>query len=165
MGSIAGRCLCGAVGYDLARPPERTTICYCRFCQRSTGGAQMILAVCQKADLRETGRPPSIHRHVSEGSGKQMHIHFCAACGTKLYVTFERWPDAVGLFSGTLDDPAIATLDPETTKQIFVASARPGTVLHAGLPTYWQHATTPDGAPEAPFVLEVPTPVEALGRP
>lgn len=164
MAHITGKCLCGAVAYELTDRPARTTICYCRFCQRATGGAQMILPVAPLSSFAVTKGATRTYAHVSEGSGKKLHIHFCEDCGTKLYVTFERWPDMVGLYSGTLDDPSVAALDPANTKQIFVSSARPGTVIHAGIPAFWQHATTLDGTPQDPFVLSAPTAVEDLPR-
>lgn len=155
-----GRCLCGAITYSLAKAPLRTTICFCRFCQRATGGAEMTLPVLPKTDFGITDGSPSTYTHVSEGSGKEIYIHFCETCGTKLFVTFQRWSDMVGLYSGTLDDPAAIDLDPAKTKQIFVSSARPGTIIHAGIPAFWDHATDLDGAPQPSFVLDVPTRVE-----
>ena len=160
MAEITGKCLCGAVAYSLSNKPSRTTICYCTFCQRATGSTQMILPVTSKDNFTVTRGNPQTHTHVSEGSGKELYLHFCDACGTKLFVTFERWPDNVGLYSGTLDDPAVVELTPENTKQIFVSSARPGTVLYPGIPAYRQHAVTLDGAPEEVFVLDSPTAVE-----
>lgn len=162
MAEITGQCLCGAVGYELASRPLRTTICYCRFCQRATGGTDMILPVLPRADLAVIRGHPASYTHISEGSGKALHLHFCTQCGTKLYIIYERWPDMVGLYGGTLDDPAAVDLDPAGAKQIFVSSARPGTVLRAGIPAFWQHATAPDGTPEPPFVLDRPTAVEDL---
>lgn len=124
----------------------------------------MILPVAPLSVFSVTQGAPRAYAHISEGSGKRIQIHFCGECGTKLYMTYERWPDMVGLFGGTLDDPAVATLDPSNTKQIFVSSARPGTVIHAGIPAYWEHAATLDGEPEEAFVLSVPTAVEDLPR-
>ncbi|WP_272490750.1 GFA family protein [Mesobacterium pallidum] len=161
MAEMTGQCLCGAMTYELAAAPQRVTICYCRFCQRATGSTQAVLPVLPLADLSVSGEE-RVHRHVSKGSGKEVHIHFCAACGTNVYVSYERWPGMVGLFAGTLDGPV--SLDPATTKQIFVSSARPGTVIAAGIPAFWEHAATLDGAAEEPFVLEVATVVEGLRR-
>lgn len=164
MTEMTGRCLCGAVTYALAKPPARMTLCYCRFCQRATGGAQMILPVLPLSDFSVPQGRPGCHTHVSEGSGKEVHLHFCKDCGTKLYVTYERWPDMVGLFAGTLNDPSVVRFDPVTTKQVFVSFARPGTVIHAHIPAFWEHAARLDGTPETPFVLDVPTVVEQLIR-
>lgn len=165
MARITGQCLCGKTGYLMASEPARTTVCYCKFCQRATGSAQMILPVFPEADLAVVSGTPEVYTHVSKGSGKEMHIHFCEDCGTKLYVTFERWPGFVGLYSGTLDDPSVVRLDPASAKQIFVSSARPGTVLLAHIPAFWDHATTLDGHPETPFILENPTAVDDLKPP
>ncbi|MEZ5714498.1 MAG: GFA family protein [Paracoccaceae bacterium] len=162
MSNVSGQCLCGKVAYRMASEPTRTTVCYCRFCQRATGAAQAILPVFPLADLSLRQGQPDVYTHVSEGSGKEIYLHFCADCGTRLYMTFERWPGFVGLYSGTLDDPSVVRLDGDTAKQIFVSSARPGTVLLAGVPAYWNHATTPAGAPEQAFVLDAPLAVEDL---
>lgn len=159
-----GRCLCGAVVYALTERPIRTTICHCRFCQRATGGPYLILPIAPKTALRLRQGTTRTHTHVSEGSGKAVHIQSCERCATNLWMTWERWPDMVGLFGGTLDAPGAVDLDPMTTRQIFVASARPGTVLPAGIPAYWDHATAPDGTPATPFVLDLPTAVEDLAR-
>ena len=34
-----GGCLCGAVRYELARDPDAMGLCYCRSCQKATGGS------------------------------------------------------------------------------------------------------------------------------
>ena len=155
-----GGCLCGAIAYEMATPPVRSTICYCKFCQRATGSAMMILPVLAKSDFALTRGSPQVHTHISEGSGKAIHMHFCATCSSKLYVTLERFPDAVGLYVGSLDDPSLVPLDPDHARQIFVSSARPGTVLMAGIPTFAQHAMDLDGTPNVPIVLDRPLAVE-----
>lgn len=162
MARITGECLCGNIRYLMASDPVRTTVCYCKFCQRATGAAQMILAVFPRTDLSFVRGKPGVYVHISEGSGKEMCVHFCKECGTKLYLNFERWPDIVGLYSGTLDDPAVVKLDAANSKQIFVSSARPGTVLLAGIPAFLEHATTLTGENEKAFVLPVPTAIEDL---
>tara|TARA_R110001583_G_scaffold169768_1_gene322760 strand:+ start:159362 stop:159607 length:246 start_codon:yes stop_codon:yes gene_type:complete len=48
---------------------------------------------------------PAVFTLASEGRGKAVHVHFCSTCGTKLALTFERWPDRLGIYIGTLDDP------------------------------------------------------------
>lgn len=162
MERITGQCLCGAVRFSLAQPPLRSTLCSCHFCQRATGTPQAVIHVAPLGDLNVEGAAPQVYSHRSAGSGKQLHLHFCPTCATKLYMTYERWPDFVGIYDGVLDDSARIALDPATTKQIYVASARPETVLLAGLPSYWEHATTLDGTPIEPFVLDVPTKVADL---
>jgi hypothetical protein len=99
---------------------------------------------------------PKTYIHTSEGSGKKVHVHFCGDCGTKLSLTFERFPDIVGVFGGTFDDPNWFDLTPETAKHIFLGVAQRGTVIPPHMNTFIEHATKNDGTPIAPTVFESP---------
>src|SRR5512142_2925318 len=105
MSVYEGGCLCGDVRFKATAPPIRVTFCHCRFCQRATGYAYLIEPIFSKADFVLTKGAPSSYDHRSEGSGKIVHVHFCGRCGTKLYLTFERFPDVFGVYCGTFDDP------------------------------------------------------------
>jgi hypothetical protein len=97
---------------------------------------------------------PRTYAKVSAGSGKQVHIHFCPDCGTKLWLSFERFPDAVGVYAGTFDDPGWFPIEPDTSKHIFLGEARSDTIIPAGLPTFVEHATANDGTPQTPTVFQ-----------
>ncbi len=94
-----------------------------------------------------------VYNHTSAGSGLKVFVHFCETCGTKTHLTFERWPDIVGVYAGTFDDPNWFDIVPETSKYIFRDSAQRGTLIPSGFPVYGQHATTNDGTPIEPVVL------------
>ncbi|WP_245794412.1 GFA family protein [Vannielia litorea] len=115
---LAGRCLCGAVTYDTGAEPLWVTICYCTFCQRATGSDRMIEPVFDIAGFRFTEAQPSVFALLSEGSGKEVCVHFCQTYGTKLALTFERWPDRIGIYLGTLEEPSALAMSPEKTKHI-----------------------------------------------
>ena len=149
-----GHCLCGAVAYDTGGDPLWTTICYCRFCQRATGSDRMIEPIFERDPFAFTKGAPAVYTLSSEGSGQDVHVHFCATCGTKLALTFARWPDRLGIYIGTLDDPAAIRPALGTSKHIFTSEARPGTILPPDVPTYARHATEPDGTPVAPLIHE-----------
>ena len=151
-----GGCLCGQTRYDTAGDPLWVTICHCRFCQRATGSDRMIEPIFERAPFAFTGAAPSVYSLPSDGSGKTIEVHFCATCGTKLALTFERWPDRIGIYIGTLDDPAAIAVTPENSKHIFVSEARPGTILPAQFNTFERHATENDGTPIAPVVHDAP---------
>src|SRR5262245_33696114 len=136
-----GGCLCGALRYETLASPIRITLCHCRFCQRATGGAYMIEPIFSLEYLRLTKGEPKIYHRPSAGSGKLVYIHFCAACGTKLWLTFERFPGVAGVYAGTFDEPNWFEIRPEISKQIFTAFARPGAVLLPNIPAYAEHAT------------------------
>ena len=156
MGVHAGGCICGAVRYETLADPLRVTTCHCRFCQRATGSAYMVEPVFRLADLRMTRGSPATYDHRSEGSGKLVHIHFCAACGTKLFLTFERFEASCGVYAGTFDDPNWFGIDGGNSKHIFIEAARHETILPPGIPAFPRHAMSRDGAPEEPVVFDEP---------
>jgi hypothetical protein len=100
-----------------------------------------------------TGSPKTFDQ-VSSGSGKVVHVHFCPDCGTKLWLSFERFPEAIGVYAGTFDDPCWFPIDPATSKHIFLGVARSDTVIPAGLQTFVEHATTSDGTPQGSTVFK-----------
>jgi len=162
MSSYEGGCLCGDVRFKTTSPPFRVTICHCRFCQRATGSAYLVEPVFSKADIVLTEGVPSSYDHRSEGSGKIVHVHFCGRCGTKLYLTFERFPDVIGVYGGTFDDPNWFERSGDTTKHIFLDVAQRGTVIPAHVNTFRQHATTSSGEPIEPTVFDRPYVVDTL---
>ena len=101
-----GGCLCGSVRYATSGFPSRVTVCHCRFCQRATGSAYMVEPIFEARNFTVLAGNPSVYDQVSAGSGKVVHVHFCADCGTKLWLSFERFPDAVGVYAGTYDGVA-----------------------------------------------------------
>ena len=131
-----GRCLCGKVEYNTGGEPLWVTICYCRFCQRATGSDRMIEPIFERDPFRFTHGNPSVYTLPSDGSGKDINVHFCSECGTKLALTFERWPDRLGIYVGTLDKPTSISVTPENSKHIFLSEARPGTIVPPGFLFY-----------------------------
>jgi len=116
----------------------------------------MVEPIFSRDDLVLTSGDPKTFDLTSEGSGKMVHVHFCGDCGTKLWLSFERFPDAVGVYAGTFDDPCWFAIEPATSKHIFLGMARKDTVVPAGLPTYVEHATTNDGVAHEPRIFEAP---------
>ncbi len=151
-----GGCLCGRVRHAVRAAPLRVTVCHCRFCQRATGSAYMVEPIFDAADHVVLTGAPKTHDHVSAGSGKVVHLHFCGDCGTSLWLSFELFAGVVGVYAGTFDDPAWFPMPPDTTKHIFLSSARPDTVIPAGLPTFSEHAMTTDGTPLRPVIHAAP---------
>lgn len=149
-----GGCLCGRIRYETLALPDRVTVCHCRFCQKATGSAYMVEPIFQKQDFVVLEGSPKIFSQKSQGSGKMVHVHFCGDCGTKLWLSFERFPDAIGVYAGTFDDPCWFPIDPGSSKHIFLGVARSDTIIPAGLPTYVEHATTKDGVEETATVFE-----------
>ena len=156
MATHEGGCLCGAVRYQTLATPIRVTICHCRFCQRATGSAYMVEPIFRLDDLRVTRGSATVFRLHSSGSGKEVGVHFCSACGTKLYLSFERFPETCGVYAGTFDDPNWFPVGPENAWHIFTEVARHDTILPAGIATFQEHAIRNDGTSQEPVVFDQP---------
>ena len=140
-----GGCLCGRIRYATLAKPSRVTICHCRFCQKATGSAYMVEPIFGKDKIILLTGSPRTFDQTSSGSGKTVHVHFCADCGTKLWLSFDRFPDAIGVYAGTFDDPCWFAIDPASSKHIFLGVARLDTIIPAGMPTFVEHTTSDDG--------------------
>jgi hypothetical protein len=97
-----GRCLCGAVSYEVNGPVRDVLLCHCEECRRWTGylGAFTStrvehLAISGETALRWIDSPES-DRHARRG--------FCTECGSSLF-----WQPAgserINIAAGTLDRP------------------------------------------------------------
>jgi hypothetical protein len=156
-----GGCLCAAVRYETLADPRRVTICHCKFCQCATGSAYMVEPIFGVDDLRVLKGSAAIYRHRSVGSGNMVDIHFCTICGTKLYLTFERFTDACGVYAGTFDDPNWFKIRPDNSRHIFIGVARHDTILPAGVAAFPEHALGNDGTPLESVLFDQP---HAIGR-
>ena len=116
----------------------------------------MVEPIFRTQDLRITKGTPSVYDLTSAGSGKVVHIHFCQTCGTKLYLTFERFVETCGIYAGTFDEPDWFAFGPDNAKHIFLDVARHDTIVPAGINAFGQHAMRNEGTPLDPIVFEAP---------
>lgn len=151
-----GGCLCGAIRFRTSSVPHRVTVCHCRFCQRATGSAYLVEPIFLRSSFSITKGEPQVYDHRSKGSGKLIYIHFCGRCGTKTHQRFERFPDIVGVFGGTFDDPNWFDRAGETAKHIFLDDAQIDTLIPSHIKTYRQHATALSGVPNEPKIYDRP---------
>jgi hypothetical protein len=151
-----GGCLCGAVRFATSAEPLGVTYCHCKFCQRATGSAYMVEPIFYKTKFEIISGKPATYAQTSEGSGKQVTIHFCSTCGTKLFLSFERFPQAFGVYGGSFDDPNWFKRTPKMSKHIFLASAQNGTIIPAGISSYFEHAMRNDGTSIEATIFQEP---------
>ena len=130
--SQTGGCLCGAVRYEATAEPYYVAVCACTFCQRVTASDYNVKAMFRERQFRLTQGRPKTYAHVSDGSGQPVHIHFCAECGTSMFLRPDRFPDCVGVFAGSFDDPNWFRRDPETVGYFFTSEAPRGMIIPAG---------------------------------
>ena len=93
-----GRCLCGAVTYEVAGPLRPVCACHCNQC-RKTSGHYVAATRANSADLTISGEGLKWFR-----SSETAERGFCGTCGSNLF--WRRLAgDKTSIFAGTLDDP------------------------------------------------------------
>ncbi|RVV98876.1 GFA family protein [Mesobaculum littorinae] len=140
-----GRCLCGELSYSVTGEPARVIVCHCRFCQRATGSTGMVDAIFPEATFVQRTGTPLVHRHLSQGSGKEVRVHFCGRCGGRTHLTFDAIPGVVGIYAGTFDDPH--WFDRSGAPHIFADEAPPGTFFPADTDIFPKGLRESDGSP------------------
>ena len=152
-----GRCLCGEIEFAVEGQPRDVINCHCNFCQRATGSAYLVETIFEREVFSLQQGTPKVYRHISEGSGKVISIHFCPSCGTKTHMMFERFPSIVGVFSGTFDEKDWFERTTENALHFFLSTAPKGTVLPSGYEVYDAHYWQFEGVDATPTVFDIHT--------
>jgi hypothetical protein len=124
-----GGCLCGEVRYRASKPPARTTICHCTFCQRRTGSAFGFMAYFKEEDVEITRGNLKTYEHRSDESNRSLRVEFCPTCGTTVAMTVETLPGTRGIAGGTFDDPTWLNIERHT----WLRSAQPWIAVPPGV--------------------------------
>jgi hypothetical protein len=97
-----GRCLCGAVTYEVRGPLRDVVICHCVECRRWSGTGAGAFAAAHDDDLVIAG--DALRWVESPDSIRNARRGFCVDCGTSV---FWKAPELVrtGIAAGTLDAP------------------------------------------------------------
>ena len=134
-----GGCLCGAVRYRVAGPPESTSLCHCTSCRRSTGGPSLAWAIFPEDAVEITSGPLAIHP-----SSPGVERGFCARCGTSLTYRRANRPGLFDVTTASLDDPESCA----PTKEIWVEERLSWMAANPALPQFARFST-PSEAPES----------------
>jgi hypothetical protein len=97
---LTGRCLCGAVRFEVSEPPLSANYCHCTRCQRRTGTAASAQARLAPGSLRVLGGEEHVRCWTPEQGFTKC---FCSACGSALW---SRRPD------GEIAAVRLGVLDP-----------------------------------------------------
>jgi len=103
MARYSGRCLCGAVRYEVSGPLSDPHICHCSLCRRQSGHC-VAATSAKRADLVLTEERGLKWYRSSDWARRG----FCADCGSALF--WDDGGDEVGLNAGSLDQPTGLTL-------------------------------------------------------
>ena len=93
---LTGRCLCGAVRYELDAEVRAIVNCHCRFCRRAHGAAFVTTTPIPSDALRIVSGEPELARY--EGR------FFCRTCATRLFNRADAIPDTTVIIVASLDD-------------------------------------------------------------
>src|SRR5438093_3762489 len=111
---LAGSCHCGAVKFSLdSHTPYPYMRCYCSICRKTAGGGGYAINIMgDAATLKIRGaKHLSVYRaRIAEGGGTRKTLskgrrHFCAKCGSALWLWDPRWPQWVYPFASAIDTP------------------------------------------------------------
>jgi len=100
-----GQCACGAVRFEFDTDPTFIADCYCRDCQKASGGAMATFFAIPQDDFTLIGGKPKSFHYIAN-SGKGLDRNFCPECGARLFTTnLEGFPGLVFVTIGSLDQP------------------------------------------------------------
>ena len=96
--AYVGGCQCGRVRYRADEPRDRSSVCYCRMCQKASGGPFMAF-VRFRTDQVQWSTPPDVF-----SSSNLAERGFCRSCGTPL--SYRQISGShISLTINSLDDP------------------------------------------------------------
>ena len=137
---LAGRCLCGAVRYEVDDAFEYALNCHCTDCRRATGAAFKPFVGIARERLRVTAGDDAL---LVFGEGVDHDVH-CGRCASFLY-SVVREAQFVHVLMGTLiDEPGI-----RPAAHIFVDSKAPWFTITDGLPQYAGHVAARPASSDA----------------
>jgi hypothetical protein len=99
-----GRCLCGAVSYQLDGEVIATAVCHCSHCQRQSGGAFSVNLVALESQLTVTGELSTYEERGEHGDDVYVRRRFCGSCGSPIVSELSKSAGVIAVKAGTLDD-------------------------------------------------------------
>jgi hypothetical protein len=131
--AIRGSCLCQAVRFEVRGPFGRASHCHCSMCRKAHGAPFGTYARVKRSDFYFLAGESEI---AAFASSPGISRTFCRRCGSTLQFLSNRFPDAIDIALGTLDDdPGIRPV-----MHIFTGSRAPWYEIGDGLP---QHEAWP----------------------
>ena len=97
---MSGRCLCGAVTFEVTGPLRDVLNCHCHRCRRFTG--HHVAAANARVDDVAIADPEALLRWYEV---KEAAYGFCGRCGSSLFWRGAGTPDRISICAGTLDPP------------------------------------------------------------
>jgi hypothetical protein len=119
---VTGRCLCGAVRFEVTEAFVGAGACHCTNCKKISGGAGTVSGRARTSAIRLLAGEEHVRTfQPAEGTAKS----FCAVCGSNLFGG--GWPDSewTSVRLSALDEPVDVRLEAHT----YVRSVAPWETL------------------------------------
>lgn len=127
-----GRCLCGAVRYEVNAPPRKTSLCHCEDCRRASGAPVVAWTFFPAGTIRFIEGVPGMVRHA----GRERT--FCRDCGTPLTFYDPSIPSEFEVSTCSLDDDHVA---PAPADHTWICDRLPWLRVNDHLPEFEQNET------------------------
>ena len=99
-----GRCLCGAVTYEVSGDVIVTAVCHCEHCQRQGGSAFSVNLIVHESQLAIDGEMTTYVETGEHDDGEYVRRRFCGTCGSPIVSELVLSEGIVAVKAGTLDD-------------------------------------------------------------
>lgn len=106
---LEGSCRCRSVAFSVdSHAPVPFMRCYCSICRKTAGGGGYAINLhADKQTLEVRGHTAVFHAKISNGHDRCRtstgERHFCAACGSALWVFSPEYPSLVHPFASAID--------------------------------------------------------------
>jgi len=97
---VTGACLCGAVRFRAAMPPNWVAHCHCSMCRRAHGAGFVTWAGFPRGAVEIESGADVLSRYRSSSQATRS---FCGRCGSPLFFESGRWPDEVHVTLASLE--------------------------------------------------------------
>ena len=99
-----GRCLCGAITYEISGDLIATAVCHCDHCQRQSGGAFSVNLIVHEGQMALSGTLSTFEDRGENGDAVYVHRRFCGQCGSPIFSAMVDPAGVLAVKAGTLDD-------------------------------------------------------------
>jgi hypothetical protein len=102
-GTARGKCLCGAIQFELDLPTNWVAHCHCSICRRAHGAPFVTWVSVPDERFRITAGEEHLARYDSTSEATRS---FCRVCGsTLLFQSKTRWAGETHIARANIDDP------------------------------------------------------------
>jgi hypothetical protein len=116
-----GRCLCGAVTFELTGDLIATAVCHCDHCQRQSGGAFSVNLIAHESQLTIEGELNTYEETGENDDNVYVRRRFCPSCGSPIVSELSLTPGIIAVKAGVLDDKS--TVNP--TVEVWCVDRQP----------------------------------------